>query len=196
MDEVLAKTERDIMQKQATLSSVATSKEELDATKATLDALQNKTEKMKLLKAEGRVVIGLNKGQAGKDSEYDLIMEGGDVLEVPPIPSVVNVMGYVYNPNSFVFQHGHDVEWYLDKTGGPVSDAEKSEMYVIRADGTVFSRQQAFFGGFLSSSLEQGDTLVVPQKLDKIAWMREIKDITQILANTAVVTGTILLGLR
>jgi hypothetical protein len=36
-----------------------------------------------------------------------------------------------------------------------------------------------------------GDTLVVPQKLEKIAWMREIKDITQILANMALTAGTI-----
>ncbi|OGU15809.1 MAG: hypothetical protein A2076_14510 [Geobacteraceae bacterium GWC2_53_11] len=196
MEEILVKTERDIMQKQATLTATATSKEELEATKTALEALQKNTEKLRLLKAEGRIVIKLSNDKEYNESEYDLVLEGGDALDVPPRPSVVNVMGYVYNPNSFVYQNGHDAEWYLDKTGGPVADAEKSEMYIIRADGTVFSRQQSFFGSFLSSSLEQGDTLVVPQKLEKIAWMREIKDITQILANVAITTGTVLLGLR
>lgn len=196
MDEVLSKTERDIMQKQATLTAVATSKEELEATKTTLEALQKSTEKLKLLKAEGRIVIKLASEHEFKNSDYDLVLEGGDTLDVPPQPGIVNVMGFVYNPNTFVYQNNHDVEWYLDKTGGPVTDAETSDMYVIRADGTVYSRQQSFFGGFFSSSLEQGDTLVVPQKLEKIAWMREIKDITQIMANVALTTGTILLGLR
>jgi len=29
----------------------------------------------------------------------------------------------------------------------------------------------------------------VPEKVDRIAWLREIKDITQILMNTAVTAG-------
>ncbi|MGB9079890.1 MAG: SLBB domain-containing protein [Desulfuromonadaceae bacterium] len=196
MEEVLSKTERDIMQKQATLSSVATSKEELDATRASLDALQKNIERLKLLKAEGRVVIHLDQDQNMKNNEYDLPMEGGDILDVPARSSVVNVLGNVYNPNSFVHLQGKDAGWYLEKTGGPVADAETSEMYVLQADGSVYSRQQSFFGGFLSKTMEPGDTLVVPQKLEKTAWMRDIKDITQILANVGIVTGTILLGLR
>jgi protein involved in polysaccharide export with SLBB domain len=197
MDEILIKTERDIMQKQATLASVATSREELDATKATLDTLQKNIEKLKLLKAEGRVVINLQTEQDTKSSEYDLILEGGDILDVPARSSVVNVLGHVYNPSSFVHLQGKDTGWYLEKTGGPVAEADESEMYVLQADGSVYSRQQSFFGGgFLSKTMEPGDTLVVPQKLERIAWMREIKDITQILANVGIVVGTILLGLR
>ncbi len=194
MDEVLAKTERDVMQKQATLSSVASSKEELEATKAALDALMINIAKLKLLKAEGRVVLKLENDF--KNSENNLLLEGGDRLDVPPRPSVVNVLGEVYNPNAFVYMDGKDLGWYLDKTGGALRDAEVSDMYVIQADGSVYSRQQQFFGWFLSGRTEPGDTLVVPQKLEKIAWMRDIKDITQILANVAVTTGTIMLGLR
>ena len=37
-----------------------------------------------------------------------------------------------------------------------------------------------------------GDTLVVPQKLERIAWLREIKDITSILAQLALVGGVML----
>ncbi|MCG6535450.1 MAG: hypothetical protein L7F78_12340, partial [Syntrophales bacterium LBB04] len=40
--------------------------------------------------------------------------------------------------------------------------------------------------------LEPGDTIVVPEKLDRVAWLREVKDITQILMNTAVVAGVVL----
>ena len=196
MDEVFTKTERDIMQKQALVSSVATSKEELDATKSALDSLQKNLEKLKNVKPEGRIVININQNQDFKNSENDLLLEGGDVLDIPFRPSVVSVLGQVYNPNTFVYQNGRDLSWYLDKTGGTLNDAEKSEMYVIQADGSVYSRQQSFFGGFYSSKLEPGETLVVPQKLEKIAWMREIKDITQILANIAMTAGTVMLGLR
>ena len=40
------------------------------------------------------------------------------------------------------------------------------------------------------------NTLVVPQKLERISWMREIKDITQILANVALTAGTVFIGLK
>jgi protein involved in polysaccharide export with SLBB domain len=195
MDEVSMNAERDVLQKQASLASVASSKEELDATKVALEAMQRSIAQLKGLKAEGRMVIRLAELPELKETSFDVVLEGGDELEIPQRPSVVSVLGQVYNPNSFIYQPGKDVDWYLDKTGGPVTNAEKSEMYVIRADGTVYSRQQTMFG-FLSTSLEAGDSLVVPQKIERIAWLREIKDITQILANVALTAGTLILGLR
>lgn len=209
MNEIVVSTEKDILQKQAAVAAVSSSKEELDATKAALDSLLKSVERMKGLKAEGRVVMRLSAVDELKKGSYDLELEGGDQLEIPPRPGVVSVLGQVYNPTSFIYLAGQDVDSYLQKSGGPVNDAEEDEMYIIRADGTVFSRQQSSFGiqwsdegrhwsfgSFLSSSLEAGDTLVVPQKLERISWMREIKDITQILANVALTAGTILVGLR
>ena len=82
-------------------------------------------------------------------------------------------------------------------------------MYIIRADGSVVSNQQSTFGfrwdddlrswsfgGFGSVPLQPGDTLVVPQKIERTAWLREIKDITQILANVALTAGTVLIGIK
>ena len=39
--------------------------------------------------------------------------------------------------------------------------------------------------------LEPGDSIVVPEKLDRIAWLRETKDITQILFQIAVAAGVV-----
>jgi protein involved in polysaccharide export with SLBB domain len=197
MDEISVKSERDIQQKQASLAAVAVSKEELEATRAALESLQKSVAQLKNLRAEGRVVIQLSENDKLTDNSDDNItLEGGDELDIPLRPSVVSVLGQVYNPNSFVFQAGKSIDWYLDKTGGTVLDAETSEIYLVRADGTVLSRQQSFFGGFLSSGMDAGDTLVVPQKLERVAWMRELKDWTQILANIALTAGTVMLGLR
>nr|WP_246163107.1 SLBB domain-containing protein [Oryzomonas sagensis] len=210
MDEILVKTEKEINQKQAALASVAASKEELEATKSALDGLQKDLERMKLLKAEGRVVIRLAPLGELQKSSYDLEMEGGDILEVPTRTNVVNVLGQVYNPISFVYvPESSSVENYLNKAGGATSDAEVDEMFIIKADGTVFSRQQASFGikwsddakqwtlgSFMSSYLEPGDTLVVPQKLERTAWLRDIKDITTIISQIALTAGTVLIGLK
>jgi protein involved in polysaccharide export with SLBB domain len=210
MDEIVVKTEKDVLQKQAALASVAASKEELDATKASLDALMKSLERMKEMKAQGRVVIRLATVEELQKSSFDVVVEGGDELEVPARPSVVSVLGQVFNPISFVFQpESPSLGSYLNMAGGLTNDADSSEMYVIKIDGTVFSRQQSSFGlrwsdetrswgfgGFMASPLDPGDTLVVPQKIQRTAWMREIKDITQILANVALTAGTIMIGLR
>jgi len=210
MDEIIVKTEKEIIQKQAALASIASSKEELDATKAALEGLQKDLDRMKTLKAEGRVVIRLAQINELKKSSYDLEMEGGDILEIPTRANVVNVLGQVYNPTAFVYlPENSSVESYLNKAGGATNDAEASEMFIIKADGTVFSRQQASFGikwsddakqwtlgSFMSSYLEPGDTLVVPQKLERTAWLRDIKDITTIMSQIALTAGTVLIGLR
>ena len=44
----------------------------------------------------------------------------------------------------------------------------------------------------MNKPLESGDTVVVPQKLEKIAWMREIKDIATILGQVALTAGVMI----
>jgi protein involved in polysaccharide export with SLBB domain len=205
MEEVISRTEQDILRKQAELSSVAASREELESTRVALDGLMRSLSKLKSSRAEGRVVIRLAEIESLAHSPYDLELEGGDELLIPATPSVVSVMGSVYNPTSFLHISERDVAYYLERAGGATRDAELDDMYIIKADGSVFSRQQSSFGirwddysrrwtfgGFLSSALEPGDTLVVPQRLERIAWMREIKDITTILAQIAVTAGVII----
>jgi len=41
--------------------------------------------------------------------------------------------------------------------------------------------------------IEPGDVIAVPENFERIAWLREIRDITQILMNTAVASGNIVL---
>ena len=73
---------------------------------------------------------------------------------------------------------------------------------MLKVDGSAMKPR----GGFISWSpfrsrwemtafgeaikgIEPGDTIVVPEKVERIAWMRDIKDITQILANVALTVG-------
>lgn len=210
MDEIITRTEKDILQKQFALSYVAASREELESTRAALDGLLKSLERLKTLKAEGRIVIRLTNLDELKKSSYDLEMEGGDVISIPARPNIVNIMGQVYNPTTFVhLPEASDVDTYLAKAGGPTMDAESSDMYIIKADGSVFSRQQSSFGikwnddsrrwnfgSFLSTSMDPGDTLVVPQKIERTAWLRDIKDITTILSQVALTAGSVFLWFK
>lgn len=202
--EVIEKTEFDILQKQGEVASVASSREELEATKASLDGLMKSVQKLKEKKAEGRVVIRLSSLQDFRESPYDLEAMGGDTLYIPQESKVVNVLGYVYNSTSFVYMPDENISYYLAMAGGGTRDAEEDDMFLVKADGTVISKHQSSFGirwdqsshrwtfgGFDSARPDPGDTLVVPQKLERIAWMREIKDITTILSQIALTAGVI-----
>ena len=195
MDEMIAKTETDIAKKQGELSSVASSPEELAATKASLDGLMRTAEKLKGVKAEGRMVLQLSEMAAFKGSAFDVELMGGDSLTVPITPNSVNVMGQVYNPTAFIKVAGGDVSYYLKKAGGPNRDAETDDIYIVRADGSVDSRQShnefLFFNRFGSTELHAGDTLIVPEQIERTAWMREIKDMATILGQVALTGGVL-----
>jgi protein involved in polysaccharide export with SLBB domain len=197
MDEAILKSEQEILKKQAELASAAASKEELEATKSALDGLRRSVELLKTVKAEGRLVMQLSELGNFKGSPYDVELMGGDLLEVPQMPNAVNILGQVYNPTSVIPMKGADVSFYLAKSGGPTREAEEDDIYIVRVDGTVQSRQQVsmlrslIFSGFMSTTLDPGDTIVVPQKFEKTAWMRDIKDIATILGQIALAGGVL-----
>lgn len=194
MEEVIARTEEEILRKSAELSAVAASKEELEATRAALESLRRSVELLKTKKAEGRVVIALSPPGELAKGPYDVELTGGDTLYVPQDPKVVSVLGQVYNPTSFIHIPGRDAKNYLSLAGGPTREADEGEIYLVRVDGTVISKKQAvfwFFNNLMSQDLDSGDTVVVPQRFEKIAWMRDIKDIATILGQLALTAGVI-----
>ncbi len=93
------------------------------------------------------------------------------------------------NDNVIVDKPGRNVA-DVTRLAGLTEDADINQSFVLRADGTVISRKDRsglLGGSFDSTPLLPGDTLVVPPKVDRetfwTAFMRNAKDITQILAN-------------
>ncbi len=200
MDEALERAQESVLSSKAATLSAAASKEEMEATKASLDALERSIAILKTKKAEGRMIISLVSADKLAGSTSNVELAGGDVLNLPSDPGSVNVLGNVYNQTSAMFEPWNTVRYYLDKVGGPTNEADTDEMYLVKADGTVQSMQQSssflFYNGFLSSPVDSGDTIVVPRKIDRTAWMRDVKDITTIISQIAISAGTVFLGLR
>lgn len=76
-------------------------------------------------------------------SLYDLPalgLEDGDRFVVSPVPATINVVGAVYDQNSFIFQKGRRLGYYLQLAGGANRNADWRRAFVIRADGAVVSR--------------------------------------------------------
>jgi len=79
----------------------------------------------------------------------------------------VNVVGAVYNQNTFIYRSGGTVGKYLLMAGGPNRSADARRSYVIRADGSVFNHDgsaEIWTDPFKRARLYPGDTIVVPEK--------------------------------
>ncbi|HEX5287156.1 MAG TPA: sugar transporter, partial [Polaromonas sp.] len=68
---------------------------------------------------------------------------------------------------------------------GLTSGADKDELFVIRADGSVLSNNGSWFGSVARAEVQPGDLIVLPEKTDhESGWSvftRNAKDITQII---------------
>jgi hypothetical protein len=154
------------------------------------------------VRAIGRIIIRLGPPEKLEGTESDLLIEQGDVLDVPRASEVVNVVGRVYNPTAVVYSaSSRNAGYYLNKVGGPTEDADRDHIFVVRADGSVTTKESIgdrffVFGGnsLLGTALEPGDTIVVPEKLIVTRVMKEIKDITQILYQIAVTAGVLIVA--
>ena len=163
---------------------------------------------MRRTKTLGRMVVKLASAEEIRGSPYDVLLEDGDTLNVPWRYSVLNVAGSVVNPASFIYDPGVNVSEYIKKSGGANEYADMDKAYVIKVDGSALSAEnlkqwrlvdwneqtRSWDFGSAYSILDPGDTIVVPEKTDRIAWMREVKDLTQILYQIAVTAGVVLVA--
>jgi protein involved in polysaccharide export with SLBB domain len=136
----------------------------------------------------GRIVLDLSPGSAGVDAVPDLALEDGDRFVVPRIPANVTVEGQVYNANAFVYTPGQRVIDYLKRAGGPDREADRRRLFVLRADGSVVSRQYA---DVAHAPIFPGDTIVVPPIIDKRAFFQRVVDIAQIVGNFGIGAATL-----
>jgi len=144
------------------------------------------------IKPTGRVVLQIKPDAAGLDDIPSLPLEDGDTFYVPPRLSTVQVTGAVYNANAFRYQAGKRLNDYLNNAGGPTRDADKRRTFVIRADGTVISKQATgshFHGKFENLKLLPGDAIVVPQKFKTPG--RGLQDAVQIISQSAITAAAL-----
>jgi protein involved in polysaccharide export with SLBB domain len=114
----------------------------------------------------GRVAIRISADiPQWQNTNADVEVRAGDLIEIPKKPSYVMVTGQVYNPTAVSYRPGKSASWYLSQSGGPTQLANKKAIFVIRADGSVLGSNQGLWSGeSLSAELRPGDTVVVPEK--------------------------------
>ena len=115
----------------------------------------------------GRLVVRLPIDLAHfQGSPDDIELRRGDTLFIPKRPEFVLVTGQVYNSNAITYRPQRPASWYLRQAGGPTDQGNLKMVFIIRASGSVVSRHggELWNGGILSTVIEPGDTIVVPEK--------------------------------
>ncbi|MBL8342538.1 MAG: SLBB domain-containing protein [Rubrivivax sp.] len=139
-------------------------------------------ERLRALQPTGRVVLQL---PIDASDLPDFALEDGDRVHIPPKPTTVGVFGSVFNTGSYLFNSERTLADYLRLAGGPTRGADEASVFVVRANGSVISQLQSagFFsrGDALAQAALPGDTIFVPEELNKSTFLQVAKDWTLLL---------------
>ena len=181
LNEVADRFERDLESNATQRMAASGDKENAAKTAAEVEQQRRIVQKLRGIKAEGRIVLDLPGVETQVKNFPDLPLQDGDTILIPRRPGTVDVLGSVFQQNAFVYRPQRTVSDYLQQAGGLTVTADKSEMYVIRADGTAQSGQSTgWFSGIGGTALNPGDTVVGPEKIDRSTFMQSLKEWTSI----------------
>jgi polysaccharide export outer membrane protein len=142
----------------------------------------------------GRVVVHIKSEiKDWKNTPADVPVRDGDVLVIPKKADYIVVTGQVFNATAVSYRPNHSAKWYLGQSGGLTPLADKSAVFVIRADGSVIAAKNNNTGWLsgdpLNAVLRPGDSIIVPEKAPKIGGRN-----WQTLMQTAQVASSVALA--
>lgn len=187
LDQLVESLERDTARN--ALAPTMGNTEDANEKRSQLEAQRQLVEKLRQAKATGRIVLNLQPHATGLDALPEMPLEDGDRLVVPSRPSTIGVLGAVYSKNSFLYRPNERLSWYLRQAGGETREADKGRTFVIRADGSVVSKQSVgrlWTGSFDALRLMPGDTIIVPERLNRGATLKAIRDWSQVFTQFAL----------
>ncbi|MCR4438658.1 MAG: SLBB domain-containing protein [bacterium] len=134
----------------------------------------------------GRVVVDFYKLVVQHDAREDVLLEDGDIIEVPKAPVVVGVTGRVARPGGVVHVPGAKVSYYVKRAGGFAWDANKRKTKVIKVTGEVVDDEDV-------KQLVPGDIIYVPRRRPRDYWalFRDLMLVASQIATVALVIDNV-----
>jgi protein involved in polysaccharide export with SLBB domain len=140
----------------------------------------------------GRLAMDLTRVlQARPGTDGDVVLEDGDVLMVPGPMQSVTVLGEVQSPTSILFQDGLSRDEYINLSGGMTRRADASRIYIVRANGQVSASGSRKWFSAADTSVQPGDTIVVPTDIDRMRPLPLWTAVTTIIYNMAVAVAAV-----
>lgn len=115
------------------------------------------------IKETEAVAINLEKILANPGSEEDLVLEEGDILNVPKLLQTVRMRGDVVYPTTLRHQQGRGLRYYINGAGGFDRRANRKQTYVVYANGAV-KRTKGIIGLRSYPVVDPGAEVIVPSK--------------------------------
>ena len=125
-------------------------------------------------------------------SKYDLLLEDGDVINVPKQLQTVKVSGEVLRPINMIYSSNRGMKSYINGSGGFTYNANKSGAYIQYANGSVDANHKfLFFNNY--PRVKPGAEIFVPKRAprEKLG-VAGIVGITSALATVAAVLISVL----
>jgi protein involved in polysaccharide export with SLBB domain len=134
-------------------------------------------EKLKKNEPDGRMVLGITPEM--RDLPSNISLENNDKILIPARIDSVGVFGAIYRPATFLMNDAErlKVKDYVELAGGPMRGADKGNIFVVRANGSVLSRSR----GAMGSLTLPGDTIIVPIKTQNVSILSKLLDVSQII---------------
>jgi protein involved in polysaccharide export with SLBB domain len=159
-----------------------TNSEEAKLMQTRAEVSRTLVERLQAFQPDGRVMLPIT---PAKSSLPIAALENGDRINVPSIPNEVSVFGSVVSAGSFLFAPGSKIQDYVNLAGGPRKGADVSESFVIRANGEAARFEGAgllpSFAKSHSAQVFPGDTVVVPENMNKTTVYRELASFATLL---------------
>jgi protein involved in polysaccharide export with SLBB domain len=109
-----------------------------------------------------RIVLDVDRLLTSKGASGDIVLQPGDRIFVPQIPSGISVLGAVGSAGTIKYKDGEKARYYLKRAGNFSTQADKDGVRLFKANGEVYSG-----GGTLGKRVDIGDIIVVPTKIHK-----------------------------
>lgn len=125
------------------------------------------------------------------DERFDVSLENGDVLYIPGKLNSVNVVGQVQVATSHIHKDNFSAFDYIELSGGIKKQADKSRVYIIKANGAVTKPSNSNWFSSDGEGLKPGDTVVVPLDTYFMEDLTLWSSVTQIIYQSAIAIRSI-----
>ena len=117
-------------------------------------------------------------------ARFDLLLEDGDVINIPKQLQTVQISGEVLSPTSVVFGRGKNLKEYVQESGGFSSKALRKRAYVVYANGSIAGTKKVlFFNNY--PAVRPGCEIFIPKKEER---NRKITPTEIVAISTGLVT--------
>lgn len=162
---------------ESTFSVRSATREEAELRLKDAELIKQFIAKARLVQPKGQVILHSNNWN-------NVILEQGDVLNIPEKTSVTMVHGEVMFPNALSWQPQQQVDYYINQVGGYTQKSNKSKLIIVHQNGEAELVKSNYI-------VKQGDEVMVLPKVSTKG-VEIGRGLTQIIYQIAIAAKVVL----